>query len=141
MRALYNLLLHLALPAILLRLWWRGRREPAYRIDWAQRFGRYAVPVQKGPAVPLIWLHAVSLGETLAAQPLVAALRERYPGHRLLVTQMTATGREAALRLYGDCATIAFLPYDLPWAMKRFLDRFSPALGIVMETEVWPNLA
>ena len=141
MRALYNLLLHLLLPAVLVRLWWRGRREPGYRIDWAQRFGHYAAPALPERDAPLIWLHAVSLGETLAAQPLVAALRKRYPDHRLLVTQMTATGREAAQRLYGDCATIAFLPYDLPWAMKRFLDHFSPALGIVMETEVWPNLA
>lgn len=136
-RALYNLLLHLALPAVLLRLWWRGRREPGYRADWAQRFGVYAVAADQ----PLIWLHAVSLGETLAAQPLVAALRARYPEHCLLVTHMTATGRAAAQRLYGNDAIIAFLPYDLPWAADRFFAHFSPVLGIVMETEVWPNLA
>ena len=156
-RALYNLLLHLAMPAVLTRLWWRGRREPGYREDWAQRFGRYAAPVgdacaarqvagaraaaQPTAAQPLIWLHAVSLGETLAAQPLIAALRERYPAHRLLVTHMTATGREAAQRLYGEVATLAFLPYDLPWAVARFFAQFAPVLGIVMETEVWPNLA
>ncbi len=189
-RALYNLVLHLALPLLLLRLWWRGRREPGYRADWTQRFGRYApvpIPAQPEPAAPkpaapkpaapmsaapipadlqaaspnslsapqdvtarggtpnprqpLIWLHAVSLGETLAAQPLVAALRSRYPQHRLLVTHMTATGREAAQRLYGEHARIAFLPYDLPWAVACFFDHFAPALGIVMETEVWPNLA
>lgn len=138
MRALYSLMLHVLLPAILVRLWWRGRREPGYRADWTQRFGRYALAAQ--PAAPIIWVHAVSLGETLAAQPLVAALHEHYPEHRLLVTHMTATGREAALRLYGDRAMIAFLPYDLPWAVTRFFDRFSPSLGIVMETEVWPNL-
>lgn len=192
MRALYNVVLHLALPLVLLRLWWRGRREPGYRVDWAQRFGRYApwpVPglltaqhteqaveqaVEQAarqaarqaagqaanPASsarqPLIWLHAVSLGETLAAQPLIAALRARYPQHRLLVTHMTATGREAAERLYGretgsqaesaaggntdHAALIAFLPYDLSWAVNQFFDHFAPVLGIVMETEVWPNL-
>ena len=147
---------------MLLRLWWRGRREPGYRVDWAQRFGRYAPwpvpPAGHASAVrqPLIWLHAVSLGETLAARPLIAALRARYPLHRLLVTHMTATGREAAGRLYGrktgsetsietggtadQAALIAFLPYDLSWAVNQFLDHYSPVLGIVMETEVWPNL-
>ena len=140
-RALYNLMLHLALPLLLLRMWWRGRREPGYRADWAQRFGLYAPVPGPHPRQPLIWLHAVSLGETLAAQPLAGALRIRYPQHRLLVTHMTATGREAAQRLYGEHALIAFLPYDLPWAVERFFDHFAPALGIVMETEVWPNLA
>ena len=154
MRALYNVVLHLALPLVLLRLWWRGRREPGYRAGWAQRFGRYApqpvLAAGHASAVrqPLIWLHAVSLGETLAAQPLIAALRTRYPQHRLLVTHMTATGREAAERLYGSemdsgtgsAALIAFLPYDLSWAVNQFFDHFSPVLGIVMETEVWPNL-
>ena len=143
-RALYNLVLHLALPLVLLRLWLRGRREPGYRADWAQRFGRYGVAsatVAPPADHPLIWLHAVSLGETLAAQPLVAALRTRYPHHRLLVTHMTATGREAAQRLYGEHALIGFLPYDFPWAVARFFNHFSPLLGIVMETEVWPNLA
>ena len=153
-RALYNLVLHLALPLVLLRLWWRGRREPGYRADWGQRFGRYAAVTAApahgllnarsgtpNPRQPLIWLHAVSLGETLAAQPLVDALRSRYPQHRLLVTHMTATGHEAAQRLYGEHALTAFLPYDLAWAVDRFFDHFSPVLGIVMETEVWPNLA
>lgn len=138
-RLLYNLLLHLALPLVLARLWWRGRREPGYREAWAQRFGIY--PQRAAAAAPLIWLHAVSLGETLAARPLVLALRERYPQHRLLITHMTATGRAAARREYGALAELAWLPYDFPWAMRRFLDHFAPALGIVMETEVWPNLA
>ena len=171
---LYNLLLHLALPLVLARLWWRGRREPGYREDWAQRFGIYPqrtagsrtaaqaaadakVDAQSdahndaenhaesdagtSSAKPLIWLHAVSLGETLAAGPLVLALRERYPQHRLLITHMTATGRAAAQREYGAFAELAWLPYDFPWAMRRFFNHFAPAIGIVMETEVWPNLA
>jgi 3-deoxy-D-manno-octulosonic-acid transferase len=136
LRALYNLALHLVLPYIPLRLWWRGRKEPAYRQHLGQRFGRYAAH----PPQPVIWLHAVSLGETRAAQPLVNALRARYPDHALLVTHMTATGREAATNLYGEFATLAFLPYDLPWAVRRFVGHFRPRLGIVMETELWPNL-
>ena len=136
LRALYTLVLHLALPLLPLRLWWRGRREPGYRRDIGQRFGRYGV----SPARPVIWIHAVSLGETRAAQPLVAALRARYPDHALLVTHMTATGREAAASLYGDFATLAFLPYDFPWAVRRFVAHFRPVLGVLMETELWPNL-
>jgi 3-deoxy-D-manno-octulosonic-acid transferase len=136
LRALYNVALHLALPYIPLRLWWRGRREPGYRQHVGERFGRYgARPVQ-----PAIWIHAVSLGETRAAQPLVAALRTRFPDHALVVTHMTATGREAATSLYGGFATLAFLPYDLPWAARRFVAHFRPRLGILMETELWPNL-
>ena len=154
-RFLYNLLLHLALPLIVVRLWWRGQREAGYRHAWAQRFGGYAKESRRGRglaggaaagatgnhAKPLIWLHAVSLGETNAAQPLVAALKQHYPMHRLLVTHMTATGREAAQNLYGDQAQLAWLPYDFPWAVARFYAHFEPCLGILMETEVWPNLA
>jgi 3-deoxy-D-manno-octulosonic-acid transferase len=136
LRALYNVALHLALPFIPLRLWWRGRKEPAYRQQVGERFGRYAAR----PAQPVLWIHAVSLGETRAAEPLVAALRTRYPDHALVVTHMTATGREAATQLYGRFATLAYLPYDLPWAARRFVAHFRPRLGIVMETEVWPNL-
>jgi 3-deoxy-D-manno-octulosonic-acid transferase len=112
LRALYTAALHLALPYVPLRLWWRGRKEPGYRQHVGERFGRYDVR----PPQPLIWIHAVSLGETRAAQPLVEALRKRFPDHALLVTHMTATGREAATNLYGGFATLAFLPYDLPWA-------------------------
>jgi len=136
LRALYNVALHLALPYIPLRLWWRGRKEPGYRQHVGERFGRYSAR----PAQPIIWIHAVSLGETRAAQPLVTALRARFPDHALVVTHMTATGREAATSLYGEFATLAFLPYDLPWAVRRFVAHFRPRLGIVMETELWPNL-
>lgn len=136
MRLLYNLLLHLALPWLWLRLKLRGRKEPGYLEDIGQRFGRYTTR----PDGPVIWLHAVSLGETRAAQPLVAAMRSRFPDHRLVVTHMTATGREAARELYGEFATLAFLPYDLPWAARRFVAHFRPHIGILMETEVWPNL-
>jgi 3-deoxy-D-manno-octulosonic-acid transferase len=136
LRALYTLVLHLVLPLLPLRLWWRGRREPGYRRDVGQRFGRYGAR----PDRPVIWIHAVSLGETRAAQPLVAALRARYPDHAFLVTHMTATGRAAASELYGGFATLAFLPYDFPWAVRRFVAHFRPVLGVLMETELWPNL-
>lgn len=142
MRALYDVLLHLALPLLPLRLWWRGRKEPGYLQDVGQRFGRYGARAHtdESAARPLIWLHAVSLGETRAARPLLRALRECWPDHRLLVTQMTATGRAAADELYGEFAEVAWLPYDYPWAVRRFLAHFRPTLAIVMETELWPNL-
>ena len=136
LRFLYNVLLHLALPWLWLRLLLRGRREPGYLEDIGQRFGRYAAR----PDRPVIWVHAVSLGETRAAQPLVAGLRARFPDYALLVTHMTATGRAAARELYGEAAIVAFLPYDLPWAARRFVAHFRPRAGILMETEVWPNL-
>ncbi len=153
LRLFYNLALHLALPLLLVRLWRRGRTEAGYRQDVAQRFGRYearsnasASASASESAKPLIWLHAVSLGETRAAQALIEALTVRYPGHRLLITHMTATGRDAAHRLYAGSSTgvnpeFAWLPYDFPWAVARFYAHFKPALGILMETEVWPNLA
>ena len=132
----YRLLLWLAFPWALAHLWWRGRRQPGYREHIAERFGWYQVR----PARPVIWLHAVSVGETRAAEPLVRALAARYPGHELLLTQMTPTGRETAQQLFGDTATIVYLPYDYAGAVARFLAQFRPRLGILMETEIWFNL-
>jgi len=136
----YRLLLWLSFPLLLARLWWRGRKEPGYRQDIGQRFGCYR---REAPGrVKTIWLHAVSVGETRAVEPLVRALRQRYPDHRLLITHMTATGRQAARQLYGTLPDVEFawLPYDYPSAMRRFLARFRPALAVIMETEIWPNL-
>ena len=132
----YRLLLWLLFPWALAHLWWRGRRQPGYRAHIAERFGWYQVR----PARPVIWLHAVSVGETRAAEPLARALAARYPGHELLLTQMTPTGRETAQLLFGDSATIVYLPYDYPGAVARFLACFRPRLGILMETEIWFNL-
>ena len=132
----YRLLLCLLFPWALLHLWWRGRRQPAYREHIAERFGWYQTSIAR----PVIWLHAVSVGETRAAEPLVRALAARYPDHALLLTQMTPTGRETARQLFGDAATIVYLPYDYPRAVARFLARFKPRLGILMETEIWFNL-
>ncbi|MHB8668180.1 MAG: 3-deoxy-D-manno-octulosonic acid transferase, partial [Burkholderiales bacterium] len=132
----YRLLLWLLFPWALAHLWWRGRRQPGYRRHLAERFGWYRVR----PARPVIWLHAVSVGETRAAEPLVRALAARHPGYELLLTQMTPTGRETAQQLFGDMATIVYLPYDYPGAVTRFLAQFKPRLGIIMETEIWFNL-
>ena len=135
-RLAYRLVLWLALPWVFAHLWWRGRRQPGYREHIAERFGWY----QGRPARPAIWIHAVSVGETRAAEPLARALAARYPEHELVLTQMTPTGRETALQLYGSAATIVYLPYDFSGAVARFLARFRPQLGILMETEIWFNL-
>jgi len=134
-RAAYTLLLRAVLPLLFARLWWRGRHEPAYRQHWAERLGG-------GPAQPpgRLWLHAVSLGETLAAAPLLDALRARRPGLRLLLTHGTATGRDAGRRLLREGDAQAWLPLDTPGAVRRFLRTHRPCAGVLMETEVWPNL-
>ncbi len=135
-RAVYSILLHLLVPFALLRLVWRSRGQPAYLHHISERFGFYSSTV---PA-PVIWLHAVSVGETRAAEPLVKALRERWPDHRVLLTHMTPTGRETGEQAFGDEVARCYLPYDLPWAVVRFLSHFRPRLGLLLETELWPNL-
>ena len=139
-RTLYTLLWCFALPFLPLRLWWRGRREPGYRERIGERFGRY-----RDPAPPLgsdvVWIHAVSLGETRAAAPLIERLLHERPGVTLLLTHMTATGRAAGRELYGDRVVQAWLPYDVPFAIRAFLRRFRPRAGLLVETELWPNLA
>ena len=136
MRTLYTAVLHLSLPLILLRLWWRGRREAGYLDAVAERFGFYAAETKP----KMVWIHAVSVGEARAAAPLVRALHEMLPDHGLLVTCTTAAGRETLKQLYGESVLAAYLPYDLPHAVQRFLEHFRPRLGVVMETEIWPNL-
>ncbi len=140
-RLLYTLLLVAALPAAAMFLLWRGRRHAGYRDHWRERFlGLLPLPDPVRASRPLVWLHAVSVGETRAAQPLVEALLERHPGVRILVTHGTPTGRETGEYLFGDRVERGYLPYDLPWAVTAFLDRHRPAIGLLMETEVWPNL-
>ncbi|MDD3352221.1 lipid IV(A) 3-deoxy-D-manno-octulosonic acid transferase [Zoogloea sp.] len=139
LRILYTLVWHLALPLIGLRLLWRARRQPEYLQHVGERFGRYPDRV----AGPVIWLHAVSVGETRAAAPLIHALLAAHPDCRLLLTHMTPTGRATGVELFGALSPrvrSVYLPYDLPWAMQRFLKHFRPRLGILMETELWPNL-
>jgi 3-deoxy-D-manno-octulosonic-acid transferase len=136
-RLVYSSLLRLATPAYLARLWTRGGREPAYRQRWAQRLGFGDGPT---PAPGRLWLHAVSLGETRAAAPLIAALRAAHPRLRLLLTHGTATGWQAGTDLLRDGDAQTWLPYDTPGSVRRFLRHHRPALGVVMETEIWPNL-
>ncbi len=136
-RTLYSVLITLALPLIALRLCWRARRQPEYLQHIGERFGRYRGEANTSP---LIWLHAVSVGETRAAEPLLRALRVQYPQHRILLTHMTPTGRETGVALFGDDVLRCYLPYDYPRAVARFLDHFRPSVGVLMETEIWPNL-
>ncbi len=135
---LYSLLWWAVLPFALLRLWWRSLREPGYRQHMAERLGFHRLQ----PSGPLIWLHAVSVGETRAAEPLVKALLDAYPDHQVLLTHMTATGRATGKSLFGSEPRVlqAWLPYDTLSMTRRFLRHFRPRVGILMETEVWPSL-
>lgn len=134
-RLLYSLLLYLLLPAILLRLCWRALRAPAYARRWGERFGRVA-PLSG----TVIWVHAVSVGEALAALPLIRRLQASQPQARLLVTTTTPTGSALVRAQLGDGVAHCYAPYDFPHVVRRFLDRVRPALLIVMETELWPNV-
>lgn len=139
-RTLYSLLWWLALPLVLGRLWWRGRKEPGYRCHVGERLGFY------GPALAprqTFMVHAVSVGETRAAEPLVEALLARWPDCRILLTHMTPTGRATGAALFGkhgERVVQSFLPYDTGLLVRRFLRHFRPQVCILMETEVWPNL-
>jgi 3-deoxy-D-manno-octulosonic-acid transferase len=139
-RAAYSLLLRLCTPLYFLRLWWRGRHEPEYRQHWAERLGHTPADLDTGVATGRLWVHAVSLGETLAAAALIQALRDQQVGLRLLLTHSTATGRHAGQKLLRAGDAQAWLPYDTPGAVRRFLQAHRPSVGVLMETEVWPNL-
>jgi 3-deoxy-D-manno-octulosonic-acid transferase len=133
----YTLLTRLLLPLFYLRLWWRGRHQPEYRDHWPERLGYYPKP---SDSRPLIWIHAVSVGETQAALPLIHALIERYPDHALLITHTTPTGRATANMDIPPRVLRVYLPYDLPGSVTRFLDTFKPVRGFLLETELWPRL-
>ena len=138
-RLLYSLLFYLAQPLVWLRLAWRARKQPEYLQHLGERYGFHKQP----PPTRLLWLHAVSVGETRAAEPLIKALLAEYPDHSLLLTHMTPTGRAVGGELigkYGPRLIQAYLPYDLPDACGRFFDHFRPGVGMLMETEIWPNL-
>lgn len=135
-RYLYTLIWITLLPLLLLRLFWRARREPAYTQDIRQRLGLYS---GSAPS-PTIWIHAVSVGETRAAQPLIEALLQRFPHVRVLLTQTTATGRDVARELFGGRVALAWMPWDLPWAQQAFVRHWRPLVAVMMETELWPNL-
>jgi 3-deoxy-D-manno-octulosonic-acid transferase len=139
-RGTYSALWRLAMPLVLTRLWWRGLREKGYRKHWNERRGRYG---SRGPGWHTLWIHAVSVGETRAAEPLVDALMALYPHSRILMTHMTPTGRAAGQELYGhhgERFVQSYLPYDMVGKLTRFMRHFTPRICILMETEVWPNL-
>tara|TARA_R110000868_G_scaffold107609_2_gene294386 strand:+ start:11880 stop:13217 length:1338 start_codon:yes stop_codon:yes gene_type:complete len=139
-RSLYTLLFHLGLPLVAGRLAWRAWRAPAYAKRIGERFAVGLPPLKAGG----IWLHAVSVGESIAAAPLVRELLLRYPDIPVTMTCMTPTGSERIQALFGGAEYAGrvqhcYLPYDLPWAAARFLDRVQPKLAVIMETELWPN--
>jgi 3-deoxy-D-manno-octulosonic-acid transferase len=144
MRLFYSFMWWLALPLVLGRLWWRGRKEPGYRRHLGERLGFYGNKRDRKPGPRLtIMVHAVSVGETRAAEPLVEALLHAWPDCRVLLTHMTPTGRATGKALFskhGDRVIQSFLPYDTRFMVGRFLRHFQPAICILMETEVWPNL-
>lgn len=132
---IYSQLIRLILPFILLRLWWNGRHAPDLRRNWHQRLG--LVPAMSGAVV---WVHAVSVGETIAAAPMIRRLLARNPGITILMTAMTDTGVAQARKMFGDQVHYAYAPYDTPGAIRRFLDRANPRILVIMETEIWPNM-
>lgn len=136
-RTLYTLLFHLGLPLVAIRLWLRARKAPAYARRIGERFAINLPAMQPGG----IWVHAVSVGESIAAAPMIRALLERYPQLPITVTCMTPTGSERIQALFAGEPRIqhCYLPYDLPWAAARFLNRVQPKLAVIMETELWPN--
>ena len=135
-RALYSLTLYLLLPWALLHLVWRARKQPAYLEHVGERFGVFPDHLPSR----VIWIHAVSVGETRAAEPLIKALQTRHPEHRILLSHGTPTGRQTGVDLFGDRVERCYLPYDFGWATRRFLRRFRPVAGVFVETEIWPNL-
>lgn len=136
MRALYTLTMYLVTPVILYRLATRGLKMPGYYGRWLERFGYFKSPGVEGS----LWVHAVSVGEVNAAAPLIDALRARYADRLFVVTTVTPTGSDRVRQLWGDKVFHVYLPYDLPAAIRRFLDRIRPSLAVIMETEIWPNL-
>lgn len=135
-RLLYTLLVGLLLPLALLRLWLRGKGNPDYRQRWGERLGLVPVLTEK----KRLWVHAVSVGEAIAAAPLVRAWRVAHPDWAVLVTTTTPTGSAQVRRQFGDSVEHCYLPFDLPWMVAMFLRRSRPTLAVVMETEIWPNL-
>jgi len=139
-RALYNFIFYLALPFILLRLLWRALRAPAYAQRWGERLGLVSKARKHHHQQRWIWIHAVSVGEAIAAAALIRRLREQQPAYGIVVTTMTPTGSERVREMFGKDVCHVYAPYDYPGAVKRFLAAFQPELTILMETELWPNI-
>jgi len=137
-RTLYTILTCLLLPLFFVRLLWRARKAPAYLQRWGERLALYGATLR--PPGPCVLFHAVSVGEVHAAQPLVEALLQQRPDVRVVMTCTTPTGSARVRALFGDRVQHSYLPYDLPGAIHRFLEHFSPRTLVLLETELWPNL-
>ena len=135
---IYSACWWLALPLVLLRLWWRGRKEAGYRQHISERLSLANADFSS----PLIWVHAVSVGETRAAEPLIHALLKKYPRHHVLLTHMTPTGRATGAALFHNEPRVSqsYIPYDALSLTQRFISKINPSICILMETEVWPSL-
>ena len=143
-RTLYSLLFTLFLPLIFVRLAWRSLSAPDYRRGWSQRLG-LKQPWQRDTRQPVIWFHAVSMGETAAASSLISQTLAAFSNHKILVTNMTPTGAAQVRRQFAEAMAQGrvvqqYLPYDLPWVINGFLKRVNPDLLVIVETELWPNL-
>ena len=139
-RLIYELIVIILMPLIIVRLFIRGRKVPDYRKRIRERFGFIKFPDHFESNRPTIWLHAVSVGEVLAAQPLVVELKKLYPQYQIFITTMTPTGSEQVSRLFSKTVFHSYLPYDSSLLLVRFINKMHPSLLIVMETEIWPNL-
>jgi 3-deoxy-D-manno-octulosonic-acid transferase len=138
MLPIYNLSFYIILPFLPIRLLWRSRKNKAYKECWAERFGYIQNQDLKNEGH--IWLHAVSLGESIAATPLIKSLQKKYPNNKIVVTTMTPTGREFLKKTFGDSIIQLYVPYDFSGAVKRFLKAIRPKILVIMETELWPNI-
>jgi 3-deoxy-D-manno-octulosonic-acid transferase len=136
LRYLYTLAMFLVTPLLVLRLLARGVRSRPYHHRWPERFGFFDAPGFSGS----LWVHAVSVGEVNAAEPMIKALRRDYPNAPLVITTVTPTGTARVHQLFGDSVFHVYLPYDLPFSVGRFLKRIRPRLALIVETEIWPNL-
>lgn len=139
-RIIYSVIFYLALPVILIRLLLRSLKAPAYRQRIAERFALQPLPQEFDENKKTLWIHAVSVGESAASAPLVAELQQLYPDAQIIMTTMTPTGSDRVRMLFGEAVIHVYIPYDLPGACNRFLDKYRPSLLVLMETELWPNL-
>ena len=139
-RLIYELIVIILTPLIIVRLLIRGHKVPGYRKRIRERFGFFKFPNHFDSTKPTIWLHAVSVGEVLAAQPLVIELKKLYPQYQIFITTMTPTGSEQVSRLFSTTIFHSYLPYDSSLLLVRFINKLHPKLLIIMETEIWPNL-
>lgn len=136
MRTLYLFLLYLIFPFIWLRLKLRARKAPAYAEHWAERIGKAPFQLTEDS----IWIHSASLGETIAATPIIKFLQQHYPNTPLVLTAMTPTGRAKAQTLQNANTHVCYVPYDYPFAIREFFKRARPKLALFIETELWPNI-